>query len=200
MEEPTRSEGELDFEEIPLPPLLQKIAQGETAAMIDLYDLTSRMLFGLVVRILPDRNAAEEVLLDAYSQVWRRAGDFNPRSGSASSWLAALVRARAIDRLRTGKMVPPNIGLSDPGITRGEVVDEDARSPVSTEWRNLVRTSLESLSPEQRQVIELAYYGGLSHSEIAVRIGQPPAAVKIRLKLGMLKLGDLLRPVLQGFR
>jgi RNA polymerase sigma-70 factor, ECF subfamily len=199
VEELGKSDNEFDFEEIALAPLLQRVVRGETAAMLELFDATSRMLYGLTVKILPDRNLAEEVLLDSYSQIWRTAGSYSPGDGSVSSWMVAIVRARAIERLRMGKFAPPRLDASEPGAGKMEVAAEGSPSPVSPEWRNLISTSLESLSPEQRQVIELAYYSGLCHGEIAARIGQPLGAVRIRIRLGMLKLSDLLRPVLQGF-
>jgi len=109
-----------------------------------------------------------------------------------------IARSRAIDRIRSGRYDQKN---KEPLDSIGEATSTGAspeEATVSAERRKLVRSALDSLSPEQREVIELAYYGGLSHSEIALKLGQPLGTVKTRTRLGMIKLRDMLRPVLEG--
>jgi RNA polymerase sigma-70 factor, ECF subfamily len=178
--------------------LIKRVADGDQSALTVLYDSTSRLVFGLVLRVVTDRSTAEEVLLDVYTQVWRQASTYDAKRGAPLAWLMTIARTRGIDRLRSGKHEHQNKESLD---AIGEITATTA-SPeadtVSSERRQLVRTALDSLSVEQREVIELAYYSGLSHSEIALQLGQPLGTVKTRTRLGMMKLRDMLRPVLEG--
>jgi RNA polymerase sigma-70 factor (ECF subfamily) len=178
--------------------MIKRIASGDQSALAALYDHTNRVVFGLLLRILGDRSVAEEVLLDVYTQVWRQAASYDQGRGSPLAWLMIIARSRALDRLRSGWQEQH----------RKEPLEaaEDARASVASpeeaaamaERRQLVRAALALLPPEQREVIELAYYGGLSHSEIASRLGQPLGTVKTRTRLGMIKLREVLKPILEG--
>ncbi|HWP45226.1 MAG TPA: sigma-70 family RNA polymerase sigma factor [Blastocatellia bacterium] len=178
--------------------VIKKVAEGDQAALTTLYDSTSRLVFGLILRILGDRATAEEVLLDVYTQVWRQAGNYDRSRGAPLAWLMTIARSRAIDRLRSGKHDQQNKEPLDnfTDLTSSTLSPEEATA--TSERQRLVRQALESLSPEQRQVIELAYYSGLSHSEIAMQLGQPLGTVKTRTRLGMMKLREALRPLLGG--
>src|SRR6185369_17259993 len=161
-------------------------------------DTTSRMVFGLIVRIIGDRETAEEVLLDVFTQVWRQASSYDTNRGAPLAWLMTIARSRAIDRLRSGKHDQQN---KEPLDSIGDVSAKSAspeEDTVNSERQRLVRSALDTLSPEQREVIELAYFSGLSHSEIALKLGQPLGTVKTRTRLGMIKLRDMLRPILGG--
>jgi len=178
--------------------LISAIASGDQAAMGTLYDATSRVVFGLALRILNDRATAEEVMLDVYTQVWRQAGSYDLQRGSAMAWLMTITRSRAIDRLRSGWQ---DRQRREPLETVGDVRAGDSSPEEATEIserRVLVRQALGSISPEQRELIELAYYGGLSHSEIALQTSLPLGTVKTRIRLGMLKLREMLGPALEG--
>jgi len=178
--------------------LITRVADGDQSALTTLYDSTNRLVFGLILRVVTDRSNAEEVLLDVYTQVWRQASTYDSLRGAPLAWLMTIARTRGIDRLRSGKHEHQHKESLD---AIGEVTSSTA-SPeadsVTSERRQLVRAALESLSAEQREVIELAYYSGLSHSEIALRLGQPLGTVKTRTRLGMMKLRDMLRPTLEG--
>jgi RNA polymerase sigma factor, sigma-70 family len=156
------------------------------------------LVFGLILRVVVDRSTAEEVLLDVYTQVWRQASTYDIKRGAPLAWLMTIARTRSIDRLRSGKHEHQNRESLD---AIGEITSSTA-SPeadsVTAERRQLVRAALDTLSAEQREVIELAYYAGLSHSEIALKLGQPLGTVKTRTRLGMMKLRDMLRPALEG--
>jgi RNA polymerase sigma-70 factor (ECF subfamily) len=178
-----------------LPELIQRVAGGDASALTALYDSTSRVLFGLVLRVIADRSAAEEVLLDVYTQVWRQASSYDARRGSPLAWLVMMARTRAIDRLRSGRQDHQRREPLDKVMNERSLEANPEESAVTSERQRIVRSALESLSPEQREVIELAYYKGLSHSEIAAKLGQPLGTVKTRTRLGMVKLLDLLRPL-----
>ena len=178
--------------------LIGRVAEGDQSALTTLYDATSRLVFGLILRVVVDRSTAEEVLLDVYTQVWRQASTYDIKRGAPLAWLMTIARTRSIDRLRSGKHEHQNRESLD---AIGEITSSTA-SPeadsVTAERRQLVRAALDTVSAEQREVIELAYYAGLSHSEIALKLGQPLGTVKTRTRLGMMKLRDMLRPALEG--
>jgi RNA polymerase sigma-70 factor (ECF subfamily) len=138
------------------------------------------------------------VTMDVYHQVWRQARKYDGSRGSAATWLLTLTRSRAIDRLRSRLRLRPEhepmelasaITDSTPGP------DEDA---ATTERRLRIAAAMAALPKEQREVIETAYFGGLSHSEIAASIGAPLGTVKTRIRLGMTRLRELLAPLEEG--
>lgn len=174
---------------------IERIAARDQSALAEFYDDTSRLAFGLILRILNDRSTAEEVLLDVYSQIWRKAADYAPERGSPLAWLMTISRTRALDRLRSSRV---ELSRREPL----EAVGEKASSSISPETASLeaeqqrvVRSALAKLSEDQRKAIELAFFGGLSHSEIADHLGQPLGTVKTRIRLGMMKLKDELAPL-----
>ena len=173
--------------------LILRVAAGDQLAMTSLYDTSSRVLYGLLLRILNEHAVAEEVLLDVYVQVWRQAGSYDEVRGSPMAWMLTIARSRAIDRLRSGRQ---ELLLRD----SFEGLEENARSEIDVEESAAiaevqvrVRDALETLPAEQREVIELAYYGGFSHSEIALQLEQPLGTVKTRIRLGITKLRDILQ-------
>lgn len=177
--------------------LIGRMADGDQQALGNFYDATSRLAFGLILRILGDRAVAEEVLIDVYAQVWRQATAYSRERGTPLAWLTTIARSRALDRLRAGwqeqQRRQPLDKLQD-APSRDNSPEE---AVVLGEQQRLVRRALAALSPEQRQVIELAYYSGMSHSEIAAYLNQPLGTVKTRTRLGLLKLREMLRPVLE---
>ena len=178
--------------------LIEKVAGGDQSALTTLYDSTSRLVFGLVLRVVGDRSTAEEVLLDVYTQVWRQASTYDSKRGAPLAWMMTIARTRGIDRLRSGKYEHQNKDQLDSIAEVSASTASPEEDTVTAERRRLVCAALESLSAEQREVIELAYYSGLSHSEIALKLGQPLGTVKTRTRLGLIKLRDTLRPVLGG--
>ena len=179
--------------------LISKTALGDEEALGMLYDRTSSQVYGLALRVLNDPAIAEEVTLDVYMQVWKQANQFNVNRGKPIVWLAVLTRSRAIDRLRVRRS--EHVHPEDLGVLEG--VWDDSRNPedssVKSEQRSLVREALGTLSQEQRVVIELAYFGGLSQSEIAAKVGEPLGTVKTRARLGMIKLRNFLGPFQNEF-
>jgi RNA polymerase sigma-70 factor (ECF subfamily) len=180
--------------------LIQKIAEGDQNALATFYDTTNRLVYGLIMRVLGDASAAEEVLLDVYTQVWRQATSYDAQRGTPLAWLTTIGRSRAIDRLRAGWQDQQR---KEPLEALGEAPTTAANPEemtVVSERQRLIRAALDTLSPEQREVIELAYYSGLSHSEIASKLNQPLGTVKTRTRLGMMKLREALMPILGSAR
>ena len=176
--------------------LVERIAQADQAALATLYDSTSRLVYGLILRVLNDPGAAEEVVLDVYTQAWRQASSYETGRGSPLAWLTTIARSRAIDRLRSGWQTQHRQESLDQVTDRETVTINPEDATAMSERQRIVRQALAQLSPEQREVIELAYYSGLSHSEIAAKLSQPLGTVKTRTRLGMMKLREALGPIL----
>ncbi|MGH6802203.1 MAG: sigma-70 family RNA polymerase sigma factor [Methyloceanibacter sp.] len=177
--------------------LIRQIAQEDQAALDALYYATSHFVHGLALRIVGNTATAEEVTIDVYTQVWRQAAVYDPRRGRPSAWLLMLTRSRAIDRLRAEAQErrqedPLEVAAAVPAAS-----PNPEEASVIAERRQLVRAALAALGPEQREAIELAYFSGLSHGEIAARLGQPLGTVKTRIWLGMMKLREPLRPLME---
>ncbi len=178
---------------------IELIATGEQHALARFYDLTNRAVFGLILRILNDRSTAEEVLLDVFSQVWRQAGFYSAQRGTPLAWLMTIARTRALDRLRSGKQEMLRKESLETAAEARSSEKNPEESAISTEHQRLVRKALAELTPEQRQVIELAYFSGMSQSEISLHLGQPLGTVKTRVRLGMIKLKESLAPMVSGY-
>jgi RNA polymerase sigma-70 factor, ECF subfamily len=171
--------------------LVESAAGGDQSAMAQLYDASSARVFGLAVRILGDRNAAEDAVVEVYAQAWRDASSFDALRGNARAWLLTLARSRAIDILRSRRREPPSYPLEAAcEVHSGGPGPEDQSSDLQR--RNFVRAALENLRPEQREAIELAYFSDFSHSEIASKLEQPLGTIKSRIRSGMMVLRELL--------
>ena len=174
--------------------LIRQVADQDERAMAELYDSTSRLVYGLVLRIVADPATAEEVLMDVYMQAWRQSDRYDQQRGAPLAWLTTIARSRALDRVRAGSQERRRSESLDAAIHEASEVGAD-EATFAGEVSAQVRKALEVLSDEQREVIELAYYGGLSHSEIALELGQPLGTVKTRTRLGMIKLRETLGPL-----
>jgi RNA polymerase sigma-70 factor (ECF subfamily) len=172
---------------------LRRLASGDQAAAARLYDRHARPLYSLILRIVGNETEAEDVLQEVFAQAFRQASRYDARRGAVAAWLLTIARSRAIDRLRARRT------RVETGSGEMQTLDEmpDAQpDPASTmldeEQSRLVRRALSELPMLQRMAIELAYYEGLSHSEIAERLEQPLGTVKTRIRLGLLKLREVL--------
>jgi RNA polymerase sigma-70 factor (ECF subfamily) len=176
--------------------LVARMAGQDQEALSALYDRHHGVVFSLALRILRERAEAEEVLTDVFFQAWRAAGGFDPLRGSVVSWLITLCRSRAIDRLRARGRREAH---------RGSLEQEPASAPArggapggpeeaaDLQMRGArIRAALGALSADQRSALELAYFGGLSHSEIAAKLGEPLGTIKTRIRQGLLTLRDSL--------
>ena len=177
--------------------LVVRMAAGEQGALSELYDRHRGLVFSLALRVLRDRAEAEEVLTDVFLQAWRAAGGFDRQRGSVPGWLITMCRSRAIDRVRARGRREANIaslardaagGGKDPAAPFEDPLE---RIDVGAKRRRIM-TALGALTQQQRDAIELAYYGGLSHSEIAERLGEPLGTVKTRIRQGLMTLRENL--------
>lgn len=172
--------------------LIAQTAQGDQAALATLYDRTSPQVYGLIFKILDNREAAEEVTLDVYTQVWRQAHTFDDSRGTPAGWLMTLARTRAIDRYRAGAAERGKLESLDAASFFASDDPDPEEELAGQERRQLIQQALKTLSSEQRETIALAYFYGLSQSEIAEKLGLPLGTVKTRMRLGMIKLRDVL--------
>jgi RNA polymerase sigma-70 factor (ECF subfamily) len=184
--------------------LVARMAAGDERGLGELYDRHGRTAYALALAIVREGADAEEVVADAFGQAWRTAAQFDPSRGSVGAWLATITRTRALDLLRargrraralTRAAVGDSAGLAAPLAAAGEAPD---RRVEREETHVLVGRSLAELPEPQRRVIELAYFGGLTHSEIAAELKEPLGTVKTRLRAGMEKLRGSLAPLLSG--
>lgn len=177
------------------PSLLARVVKGDQQAFSQLYDRSSTLLYTLAVRILGHRDEAADLLQEVYLEVWRKVARYDIGRGTPVAWLITLTRSRAIDRLRArGTRAPAAESLDGPSVTQ---IPDRRQGPFEAhadqEMRQRVSEALGSLPPAQREAIEMAYYEGLTHMEIAARLNQPLGTVKTRIKLGMAKLREMLR-------
>jgi RNA polymerase sigma-70 factor (ECF subfamily) len=172
--------------------LIARIRWREEPALEAIYNRYSRLIYTIALRIVGDRESAEEVMQDVFQAVWQSAGSFQP-TGNFAAWLIGIARHRAIDATRSRR---------HRARAREDLLDEErtssAASPTDTYadvllLRAMVRAALAELPAAQRQAIELGYYGRLTHTEIAAQLGEPVGTIKSRMRMGLVKLRELLK-------
>ena len=178
----------------PLPDsaLIMKMMAGDEDALSIIYDRYSALLFGMLMRILKDQQAAEEVLQDMFLQLWRNAGQFDAGRGSLAAWLLVIGRNRAISRLRSRAnrevLEEKEDAYANTFVSSQNVEDEVSR----TELMEILKAALAQLPVEQRLAVELAYFEGMTQSEIATKTGSPLGTVKTRVRAAMQSLKQIL--------
>jgi RNA polymerase sigma-70 factor (ECF subfamily) len=179
--------------------LLARAARGDEQAVGMVYDRYGQVMYAVAFRILRQAGDAEEVVAEAFAQAWRDAARFDAARGSVAAWLTVMTRSRALDFIRARsrrERIAETAQRSDPegapGMSAGSERPDFAVEAKERERR--VAEALAELSPPQRTAIELAFYEGLSHSEIAARLNEPLGTVKTRVRLGMQKLRESLKP------
>jgi RNA polymerase sigma factor (sigma-70 family) len=173
--------------------LLLQIAQQDQCALSQLYDRYARIVYSVAFKSLGSVEESEEVVLDVFSQIWRTAGYYDASKGRVDTWIFMIARSRVLDRLRrlqrSSKVTTASVEAE---IQSNKVSVDPVEDAVITERRERVMAALGQLPPEQRQVIELAYYKGLTHHEIAKQTGFSLGTVKTRIRLGLNKLRSAL--------
>lgn len=179
--------------------LIARIEARDADALARLYDRHAARLLGLAERILGGGGEAEEVVQEVFLYVWRAAASFDPARGSALAWLLVATRSRAIDRLRARRPASSRGELRRLDEVRESAAPEDVeRDSASRQWEAVCRAAIRELPDEQRRVLELAYFEGLTHVEIAEKTATPLGTVKTRVRLGLMKLRERIRPYREG--
>jgi RNA polymerase sigma-70 factor (ECF subfamily) len=162
--------------------LVARVRAGDQQALAELYDRYSNVVYAVALRVLKDASAAEDVLQDIFLQLWRNPDSFDASRGSLTAWLAVIARHRSIDRIRKRR---PETDIEDCVIAGGpDLRDETERNLVIEK----VRAALETMNPEQRKAMEMAFFQGLTHTEIAEKTGEPLGTIKTRIRSGLQQL------------
>jgi RNA polymerase sigma-70 factor, ECF subfamily len=173
--------------------LIRRIVEADETALGALYDRWVRSLYSLVLHLLRDPDEAEDVVEETFWQAWRKAGSYEPSKGAVSTWLLTIGRRKALDRLRARKRSREDLLDSDRGFddlpSRSQDPSVDAEG---SELKEKVKAALRALPNEQREVLELGYFSGMSQTEIAEATGQPLGTVKTRMRLALQKLREPL--------
>lgn len=167
------------------------MARGDGSALAELYDRHGRAVYALAVRVLGDPADAEDLVQDVFALAWKNAAKYDPARGAVAAWLLITTRTRAIDRLRSRRVRPQSAGGDDDGRRLAAIPDASPSVDTivaSADSAARVRTALASLPEDQRAAIELAYFQGLSHSEIAERTTTPLGTIKTRIRAGLQRL------------
>lgn len=173
--------------------LMRAIANGDRRAFAQLYDRHAPLLFSVCRRILRDFGSAEDILIDVFLEVWSRSDRFDASRGSPLTYLITLTRSRAIDRRRAESSRLKSTSKDTTEASRPTQSENPADSADSSEQQKIVRTALAALDADQRQALECAFFEGLSHSEIAVKLQKPLGTVKTYIRQGLIRLRDNLR-------
>ena len=171
---------------------LGRIAHGDHSALAELYDRHARLVFSLALRILQNRADAEDVVQEVFTQVWAQATRYDTARGAVAAWMLMMARTRAIDRLRSRSSRPE---IASEARVVEEVPDVTARQDLqllSAEQVESLQDALNALPAAQRVALELAYYEGLTHAEIADRLSEPLGTVKTRIRQAVIKLRESL--------
>jgi len=174
--------------------LIARIRGGERAAFVTFYDRYSMLLLSVAAQVLGERKEAEDVLQEVMLVIWNKSGDYDPQLGTLASWAVAVTRNKALDRLRARarrlRLVQEvAVQAESPGAGASPSANEVLHG---RERAELLHEAMKSLPPDQRSAIELAFFSGLSQSDIATRLQQPLGTVKARIRRGMLRLRELL--------
>lgn len=160
--------------------LIERIRSGDETAMADIYDRYSGIVYGVALRVLADASAAEDVLQEVFLQLWRNPKSFDANRGRLPAWLAVIARNRAIDHLRKR---PAEEDIDNLPISTGINLESEAAQHLAVEK---IRGTLSRLPQEQRRVLEMAFFEGMTHTEIATKTGEPLGTIKTRIRSGLL--------------
>lgn len=174
--------------------LIERLRSRDQTAMNTLYERYSNVVYAVAVRIIGQSADAEDVVVDSFWQVWQQAGSYDASRGQLRTWIVTIARSRALDRLRALRRAPTVSSADDLlSLSESRATDDPEQEASVAEQSALLRQALMTLPREQREALALAYYRGLSQSEIAEQLGEPLGTIKTRIRLGMMKLREQLQ-------
>ena len=171
--------------------LLRRSSRGDEAAFAELYDATSRRVFGLALRVVRDPAQAEEVTQEAFLEIWRMSARFDQDRGSALAWILTIVHRKGVDRVRSAEASTRRDTTYHQGATTVEH-DTTAEAAEASLEAHRVRGALRTLTEVQREALELAYFGGYTHTEVATMLDLPVGTAKTRIRDGLIRLRDAM--------
>ena len=171
--------------------LIQQVAQQDREAFSQLYDRFSTLVFTLAMRMLKVRSDAEDLLQEVFVQVWRQAENYSAEHGSPEAWIINIARSRAIDKIRSIRRMEKSFVLTD-DPARAESSENVESSAAESETRLMMNSVLANLPQTQRKVLELAYFDGLTQTEIAERLAEPLGTIKTRMRSGIQRLREIV--------
>ena len=171
--------------------LIQQVAQQDREAFSQLYDRFSTLVFTLAMRMLKVRSDAEDLLQEVFVQVWRQAENYSAERGSPEAWIINIARSRAIDKIRSIRRMEKSFVLTD-DPARAESSENVESSAAESETRLMMNSVLANLPQTQRKVLELAYFDGLTQTEIAERLAEPLGTIKTRMRSGIQRLREIV--------
>jgi RNA polymerase sigma-70 factor (ECF subfamily) len=175
--------------------LMRRLQSGDRDALADLYDRHAALAYGVALRVLRQAEEAEDALQEAWVQIWNRCGSFDPSRGNVAAWIVTIVRSRALDRLRRSST--RGRAESAPHVEPPVAPVAPDRSAEASSLRTELSRAMDAIDPRQREVLEIAYFEGLSQSEIADRLGVPLGTVKYWMRQGLLQLRQTVAGELQ---
>lgn len=174
--------------------LLVRIASGDEVAFGALYDRFSPGLYSFILKMVRDEKEAEDVLQEGFAHIWRRASTYDPARSSAFTWAVMILRNKAIDRLRVRQRIERTFEKATIEFSHFPEADESSAGEAERRDQGaLVRSALQEIPEEQKQAVELAFFTGLTHEQIAEQLGTPLGTIKARIRRGLLKLRDFLK-------
>jgi len=172
--------------------LVQQVAQQDREAFSQLYDRCSSLVFSLAMRMLRVRSDAEDLLQEVFVQIWRQASNYSAERGTPEAWIVNIARSRAIDKLRSIRRMEQSFVLTD-DPARAESSDNVETAAAESEAKMAMSSALVNLPEAQRRVLELAYFDGLTQTEIAARLKEPLGTVKTRMRSGIQRLREIMK-------
>ena len=171
---------------------LVRLARGDQSALAELYDRHARPIYSLALRILREQADAEDIVQEVFAQAWNQAARFNSSRGAVAAWLLMMARSRAIDRLRARRSRPETASDAETVERMPDAAVRQDLQLLSSEQVEMLKTALNGLPAPQREALELAYYEGLTHTEIADRLSEPLGTVKTRIRQAVIRLRESL--------
>jgi RNA polymerase sigma-70 factor (ECF subfamily) len=171
---------------------LVRLARGDQSALAELYDRHARPIYSLALRILREQADAEDIVQEVFAQAWNQAARFDTSRGAVAAWLLMMARSRAIDRLRARRSRPETATDAETVERMPDAAVRQDLQLLSSEQVDMLKTALDGLPAPQREALELAYYEGLTHTEIADRLSEPLGTVKTRIRQAVIRLRESL--------
>jgi RNA polymerase sigma-70 factor (ECF subfamily) len=175
--------------------LIDQVKQGDKTAFKEIYSRFSQVVYNLALRMLRDKEDAEEVVQEIFLQVWNKAYSYDSERGAVSTWILNIARSRSIDKLRTVGYRQQNIEIDEEKVNSNDGLSRIIED--REESKNVIRQALDSLPDKQRIAIEIVYFEGLTHLEAAEKLNEPVGTIKTRIRLGVLKLKEKIMPYIE---